>query len=78
LRLSALNVERARAYYGIQRAELLPAVNVSASGQRRRVPADLSNTGKAETFSEYNVSIGIISWELDFFGRISKSYKDGT
>lgn len=70
LRLSALNVERARAYYGIQRAELLPAVNVSASGQRQRVPADLSNTGKAETFSEYNVSIGIISWELDFFGRI--------
>lgn len=70
LRLSALNVEKARAYYGIQRAELLPAVNVGASGQRQRVPADLSNTGKAETFSEYNVSIGIISWELDFFGRI--------
>ncbi|WP_028844217.1 efflux transporter outer membrane subunit [Thermodesulfovibrio thiophilus] len=70
LRLSALNVERARAYYGIQRAELLPAVDVSASGQRQRVPADLSNTGKAETFSEYNVSIGIISWEIDFFGRI--------
>jgi len=27
LRLAALNVERARAYYGIQRAELLPSVN---------------------------------------------------
>ena len=33
LRLAALNVERARALYGIQRAELLPAVNAVGSDE---------------------------------------------
>ncbi len=31
LRVAALNVERARAVYGIQRAELLPTVNATGS-----------------------------------------------
>ena len=32
LRVAALNVERARALYGIQRAEILPTVNATGSG----------------------------------------------
>lgn len=70
LRLVALNVERARAYYGIQRAELLPAVDAIGTGTRQRVPAELSNTEKAETISQYSVTFGITSWEIDFFGRL--------
>ncbi len=70
LRLAALNVERARALYGIQRAELLPAVNAVGSGSRQRVPADLSTTGSAMTAEQYSVNLGISSWEIDFFGRI--------
>ncbi len=70
LRLSALNVERAAAYYGIQRAELLPSVDLSGSVYRERLPADLSSTGKSNISSKYNVSLGIISWEIDLFGRI--------
>ena len=75
LRLAALNVERARAFYGIQRAELLPTVNAIGSGYRERVPADLSSTGGARTSERYDVSLGISSWELDFFGRI-RSLRD--
>ncbi len=75
LRLAALNVERARAVYGIQRAELLPAVNAAGSGSRQRVPADLSSSGNAATFEQYGVNLGIASWEVDFFGRI-RSLKD--
>ena len=41
LRLAALNVERARALYGIQRAELFPAVNAVGAGSKQRVSADL-------------------------------------
>ncbi|WP_200855661.1 efflux transporter outer membrane subunit [Thermodesulfovibrio yellowstonii] len=70
LRLSALNVERAAAYYGIQRAELLPAVDAIGTGYRERTPADLSRTGRAETTSKYSVSLGITSWEIDLFGRL--------
>ena len=75
LRLAALNVEKARAMYGIQRAELLPAVNATGSMSRQRVPADLSTTGRATVVEQYGVNLGIISWEIDFFGRI-RSLKD--
>jgi len=70
LKLSALNVERARAYYGIQRAEILPAINLIGSGQRQRIPETLSNNNKAEIASQYSVTFGISSWEIDFFGRL--------
>ena len=75
LRVAALNVERARALYGIQRAELLPTVEAVGSGSRQRVPADLSTTGVAATGTQYGVNLGISSWEIDFFGRI-RSLKD--
>lgn len=75
LRLAILNVEKARAYYGIQRAELWPALNAAGSGSRARVPADLSSTGQAYTSERYDVNLGVSSWEIDFFGRI-RSLKD--
>ncbi|MBW2709210.1 MAG: efflux transporter outer membrane subunit, partial [Deltaproteobacteria bacterium] len=75
LRLAALNVERARALYGIQRAELLPTVNAVGTGSKQRVPADLSSTNSATTTEQYGVNLGISSWEIDFFGRI-RSLKD--
>ncbi len=75
LRIAALNVEKARAMYGIQRAELLPPVYANGSGGKERVPADLSTTGEAATSERYNVNLGVISWEIDFFGRI-RSLKD--
>jgi len=75
LRLAVLNVERARALYGIQRAELLPAVNAVGGTSRQRTPADLSSSGKVTTVEQYGVNLGIISWEIDFFGRI-RSLKD--
>ena len=70
LRLAALNVEKARALYGVQRAELFPAVNAGGSRSKQRVPADLSGTGKSITETEYSIDLGITSWEIDFFGRI--------
>jgi len=75
LRAAALNVERARALYGIQRDEVLPTVDATASGARQRIPADLSAGGKRTTVEQYSVNLGVFSWELDFFGRI-RSLKD--
>lgn len=70
LRLAALNVVRARGLYGIQRAELFPALDATASGSKRRVPSDLSPSGESYRPEEYDVDLGILSWEIDFFGRI--------
>jgi multidrug efflux system outer membrane protein len=75
LRLAALRVERARAIYGIQRAELLPTVNAVGIGSKNRVPADLSSTGSATTNERYDVQLGMSAWEIDFFGRI-RSLRD--
>jgi len=75
LRVAALNVERARALYGIQRAGLLPSVNAVGMMSKQLIPADLSTTGYAMTAEQYSVNLGITSWEIDFFGRI-RSLKD--
>jgi len=70
LRLAALNVERARALYGIQRAELFPTVNGEGSWNKQRIPADVMGFPEKLTIERYDVSLGISSWEIDFFGRI--------
>lgn len=70
LRVAALNVERARALYRIQRAELLPAVDAVGVGIKQHLPADVSGSGHSSTVEQYNVDLGISSWEIDFFGRI--------
>jgi multidrug efflux system outer membrane protein len=75
LRLAALNVQRARGLYGIQRAELLPPVGVAGAGIRQEVPADLSGTRRTILGESYSVNLGIVAWEIDFFGRI-QSLKD--
>jgi multidrug efflux system outer membrane protein len=75
LRLSALNVERARALYGVQRAELFPAVNALGEGGKERRSSDLITPGESRTVEQYSVGLGIAAWEIDFFGRI-RSLKD--
>lgn len=70
LRLAALHVERARALYRIQRAELLPTIDASGSGSRERKPAALSNSESPKTTDLYRADLGISYWEIDFFGRI--------
>lgn len=76
LRIAALNVERARALYGIQRAELFPAINAFGVWTEQRIPSDISaESGEAMSFHQYSATAGVISWELDFFGRI-RSLKD--
>lgn len=68
LRLAALNVESARALYGVQRAELFPSVDATGAGNKKR--SYVATTEKTITTKQYSVDLGITSWEIDFFGRI--------
>ncbi len=70
LRVATLNIEKARAQYQIQRADLFPSVGATGSQSAQRLPGDLSSSGEAATSRQYNASIGFTAWELDFFGRI--------
>ncbi|MDR2208363.1 MAG: efflux transporter outer membrane subunit [Azoarcus sp.] len=69
LRITALNIERARAMYRIQRADLLPSVDLAGGQNAQRMPESISPTGNATINRQYTAAIGT-SWELDFFGRI--------
>jgi outer membrane protein, multidrug efflux system len=70
LRLAILNVERARGFYGVKKAELFPAVTASGAGSRQRLPKDFSGTGEPLTYEQYSVDLGVTAWEVDLFGRI--------
>ncbi|MGZ3297805.1 MAG: efflux transporter outer membrane subunit [Asticcacaulis sp.] len=61
LRVAALNITRARAQYGISRANLLPSADATASAARGR--------SVGVTNDNYSADLGL-SWEIDLFGRI--------
>lgn len=70
LRIAALNIERARGLYRIQRAALFPTVSAFGDMSAERVPSDLSMIGRSEIVRQYDLGVGVSAWELDFFGRI--------
>jgi len=70
LRLSALNIEKARAQYGVARADLFPSVNAVANGNHQQAAKDLTTDGSPRTTHVYGASLGFSAYELDFFGRI--------
>ncbi|QUG74496.1 efflux transporter outer membrane subunit [Erwinia sp. E602] len=79
LRVAALNVEVARSQVQIDRAALLPSVNLSAGGTGTHLPGGLYSTQSSGpvTYHQYDASLGVTSWELDFFGRL-RSLRDRT
>jgi len=70
LRQTALAIDKARAQYRVQRAELFPAVSASAGTTARRTPGELSGSGQAVTSRSHSVDLGVSGWEIDLFGRL--------
>lgn len=75
LRIAAARVQQSFAAYGIQRAELFPWIGVAADGSRARVPGDLNLTGRPLISSQYQLGVGLSTWEIDFWGRV-RNLKD--
>jgi len=75
LRVAILNIERSRSLYQIRRSDLFPHVDANGAVSVQRIPADLTSNGKASTVEQYSVGLGVSSYELDLFGRVS-SLKD--
>ena len=70
LRSAALRVEEARAAFNIQRSERWPTLAAQGSGDRSRVPGSLSPTGRSLVGSQYQLGVGVASWEIDFWGAV--------
>lgn len=62
LRVAALNVEKARSQYRIQRADRLPALGAIAQMER--------SGGDLPTTEAYTAGVGLSAFELDLFGRV--------
>ena len=75
LRVAILNMDRFRALYQIRRADLLPQVDGNGGATFQGISDDLANNGNGGTIHQYDVGVGISSYELDLFGRV-RSLKD--
>ncbi len=70
LRIALLNVEQSRAQYRIQKAAQFPEIDLNASMQRQRIPAGVTGFAGPLNTTQYNVNVGVASYELDLFGRV--------
>ena len=80
LRVAVLNVESAQARYRIQRAQLLPTIDASATEEVERFPPGVfgppsggsaAPTGTGGSILRfYDVGVGFTNYELDVFGRL--------
>ena len=68
LRVAALNIDKARAQYGIARSAAFPSVDLGGGASRSRSSGSGSTGSRVAT--QYSVDLGLLSYELDFFGRV--------
>lgn len=70
LRIALLDIDKARAQYRIQRADLLPSIDATGSQTAQRSSAATSGTGRSTVGRSVSADVGISSWEVDLFGRV--------
>ncbi|HEY3697167.1 efflux transporter outer membrane subunit [Phenylobacterium sp.] len=70
LRVAVANIERARALYRVQRAELFPAIDATGAETRIHTPRNLTGVGQSVDTEQYSASVGFAAYELDLFGRV--------
>jgi len=71
LRIATARIAEARAQYGIQKADRFPTVNLNATRSASLTPASTSLTGSAYDYQRNDLNVGIVSYELDFWGRVA-------
>lgn len=71
LRIAIANVEAARGLYRVQRADLLPAIDATASVTRRDTGnGNSQGNGSSGATTNYTANIGTSAFEIDLFGRV--------
>ncbi len=71
LRIATARIAEARAQYGIQSADRLPNVNLVGSQTASRTPASAAGSTSDLHTRRFDVNLGLVSYELDFWGRVS-------
>ncbi|KLV07229.1 transporter [Photobacterium aquae] len=74
VRIAILNIQRAEALFGIQRANRFPNLDLTAGAANQRLPEN-ANNGTSTISRQYSVDLGVTSYEIDFWGRIASLEK---
>ena len=69
LRIAATNVAEAQGLYQIQGRALIPDIGINGSRAQNRNSPNL--TGNKNTINSYGVNVGLVSYEIDFWGRVA-------
>lgn len=70
LRVSVLNIEKARAQYRIQRGALFPSIDANGSWTREKLPPALTYGTQSFTSNIFQAGVGFSQYEVDLFGRV--------
>ncbi len=70
LRTAALNVEKARAAYGVTRSAEFPSINATGSNAAAHTAGTVNQTGVGRTGHNYTAQLAMAAFELDFFSRV--------
>jgi outer membrane protein, multidrug efflux system len=71
LRIATARIAEARAQYGIQSADRLPNLNLAGSHTGSLTPASAAGTTSPVEIQRFDVNVALVSYELDFWGRVS-------
>lgn len=71
LRIATARVEEARALAGIARSDRFPQIDLVTQRTASLTPSDLTTTGRSLNSQRYDISVGVTSFELDFWGRVA-------
>jgi multidrug efflux system outer membrane protein len=77
LRVTVLNIEKAKAQYNIDTAALLPKLSANVSQSASRTPSNMTGTGQSIVNRQYNGGLVMSSYELDFFGKLRNQSEAG-
>lgn len=75
LAAATARIEQARAFYRIERANLLPQLDASVGASRSQAPLStldpaLAGVRQTVQFNQFNAQLGVTAFELDFWGRV--------
>ncbi|HYG45058.1 MAG TPA: efflux transporter outer membrane subunit [Bordetella sp.] len=75
LAAAVARIEQARAFYRIEQANRLPAVDAGAGASRNQSPLSsldpvFADSRRTVQFNQYSVQVGVSAFELDFWGRV--------
>jgi multidrug efflux system outer membrane protein len=68
--ISALNLQKSQAQYGIVKSELWPQFTANLSAPQSQIPASVTTSGNVTRSETVSANLALSAYELDFFGRL--------